>query len=271
MENIKNFIDFSLYEAKTVAKKDKDKDYLFFNGNKLEFIEKGKVTKTWTAVSGRTYYHWYEKPAVWNKRYTIPHGEWAKTKDEGPTPPGIYTLGETQYRPSDSKWKTDADYVKSAIAKSVVSNLPGSPIRDTEGHEFIQNTKISKIAWGDYRWALNPKSGTNTLGRNRFYLHGGSTPGSIGCIDLVTNSGDFAKYYAKWRERTGEKTIDVKVDYSTFKKDATIDVNSQPYTMSPSVRANTNKWYSVTDKEIIDSLEKNDVVIKPEILKKRRS
>ena len=44
MENIKNFIDFSLYEAKTVAKKDKDKDYLFFNGNKLEFIEKGKVT-----------------------------------------------------------------------------------------------------------------------------------------------------------------------------------------------------------------------------------
>ena len=90
MINIKDFIDFSLYEAKTEAKENRVKDYLLFNGNKLEFIEKGKVTKTWTAVSGRTYYHWYKKPDVWNKRYTIPHTEWAKAKDEGPTPPGLY-------------------------------------------------------------------------------------------------------------------------------------------------------------------------------------
>jgi hypothetical protein len=280
MENIKNFIDFSLYEAKTEtkdkAKEDKPKenkvkDYLFFNGNKLEFIENGKVAKSWTAVSGRTYYHWYMKPAIWNKRYTMPHAEWAKAKDEGPTPPGLYTLGVTQHRSSDSKWKTDANYVKSAVAKSTVSDLPGSPVKDTEGHEFTQNTKISKIAWGDYRWALKPKAGTDTLGRNSFYLHGGSTPGSIGCIDLVTDSGDFAKYYAQWREKTGKKTIEVKIDYSTFKKDATIDVASQPYTMSPSVRTNSNTWYTVTDKEIIDSLGKDKIVIKPEILKKRRS
>ena len=271
MINIKDFIDFSLYEAKTEAKENKVKDYLLFNGNKLEFIENGKVTKTWTAVSGRTYYHWYKKPDVWNKRYTIPHSEWAKVKDEGPTPPGLYTLGETQYRPADSKWKTDSNYVKSAVAKSTVSALPGSPIKDTEGHEFIQNTKISKIAWGDYRWALNPKLKTDTLGRNSFYLHGGSTPGSIGCIDLVTNIDDFAKYYAKWMKKTGKKTIDLRIDYSTFNKNETIDVDTQPYTMAPSVRTNTNRWYTVTDREIIDSLERDNVKIDPEILKKRRT
>jgi hypothetical protein len=41
--------------------------------------------------------------------------------------------------------------------------------------------------------------------------------------------------------------------------------------MSPSVRTNSNTWYTVTDKEIIDSLGKDKIVIKPEILKKRRS
>ena len=275
MENIKYFIDFSLNEAKDKAKEDKTKedkakDHLFFNGNKLEFIENDKVTKTWTAVSGRTYYHWYMKPYIWNKRYTMPHAEWAKAKSEGPTPPGLYTLGVTQHRPSDAKWKTDAKYVLDQQAKTTVSDLPGSNVKDEE-HEFMQNTKTSKISWGDYRWALKPKSGTNTFGRGSFYLHGGSTPGSIGCIDLITNSGDFAKYYAKWMEKTGKKTIDVKVDYSTFKKDATIDVESQPYKMSPSVRTNSNTWYTVTDKEIIDSLGKDNPAIKPELLKQRRT
>jgi hypothetical protein len=267
MNRIKHFIDFELNEAE----KDAGKDYLLFNGNKLEFIEKGKVTKSWIAVSGRTYYHWYMKPAIWNKRYTISHTEWAKAKNEGPTPPGLYTLGATQHREIDTKWKTDPDYVKKVVARSTVSVLPGSTVKDTEGHEFNQNTTVSKVAWGDYRWALQPKKGTNTLGRNSFYLHGGSTPGSIGCIDLITNSEDFAKYYAKWKEKTGNKTIEVKIDYSTFKKDAVIDVKSQPYTMPASVKSNVNNWYTVTDKDIIDSLGNDNILIKPDLLKKRRS
>jgi hypothetical protein len=113
MNNIKHFIDFSLFEAKTNA--NNSKDYLSFNGNKLEFIENGKVTKSWIAVSGRTYYHWYMKPAIWNKRYTMSPEQWAKVKNEGPTPPGLYTLGATQHRDIDTKWKTDPNYVKKRI------------------------------------------------------------------------------------------------------------------------------------------------------------
>jgi len=38
--------------------------------------------------------------------------------------------------------------------------------------------------WGTYRAPLHPQPGTNTLGRRRFFLHGGKRPGSAGCIDL---------------------------------------------------------------------------------------
>lgn len=38
--------------------------------------------------------------------------------------------------------------------------------------------------WGLYRVPLKPFSKTNTFGRKDFYIHGGSKPGSAGCIDL---------------------------------------------------------------------------------------
>jgi RHS repeat-associated protein len=38
--------------------------------------------------------------------------------------------------------------------------------------------------WGDWRVPLKPGKGTNTHGRNGFFLHGGSLSGSAGCIDF---------------------------------------------------------------------------------------
>ncbi|SEB19056.1 RHS repeat-associated core domain-containing protein, partial [Marinobacterium iners] len=38
--------------------------------------------------------------------------------------------------------------------------------------------------WGDWRMPLNPNDGTNTFGRDGFFLHGGSGDGSAGCIDI---------------------------------------------------------------------------------------
>ncbi len=38
--------------------------------------------------------------------------------------------------------------------------------------------------WGNYRAPLAPAAGTNTHGRDKFFLHGGQTPGSAGCIDV---------------------------------------------------------------------------------------
>jgi hypothetical protein len=265
--SIIKFDDFQIYEAE----KPKNESHLFFNGNKLDFIEGGKVTKSWKAVSGRTYYHWYIKPEIWKRRYTLKPEAWAKYKNEGPTPPGNYTLGETQHRTSNSKWETDANYVKQVVTKQTVTGLPGSSVKD-EPHEFKNNTPTSAVAWGDYRWLLVPKKGTQTFGRDRFYLHGGSTPGSIGCIDLVTESDDFAKYYAAWQARTGNSTISVIIDYKTFVPSASLDATSQPYKMAANTgSSNSNKWYADTDKIISDTIAKNKIPLKSDILKSRRS
>ena len=40
-------------------------------------------------------------------------------------------------------------------------------------------------SWGTYATPIRPAQGTETYGRGGFYLHGGVTPGSAGCVDLV--------------------------------------------------------------------------------------
>lgn len=39
-------------------------------------------------------------------------------------------------------------------------------------------------SWGTQRAFLNPSPGTNTFGRSGFSIHGDTSPGSAGCIDL---------------------------------------------------------------------------------------
>ncbi|MBQ1783253.1 MAG: DUF2778 domain-containing protein [Gammaproteobacteria bacterium] len=38
--------------------------------------------------------------------------------------------------------------------------------------------------WGDWRIRLHPAAGTNTFGRDGFFIHGGGMDGSAGCIDI---------------------------------------------------------------------------------------
>jgi hypothetical protein len=38
--------------------------------------------------------------------------------------------------------------------------------------------------WGSWRVPLHPLPATQTYGRSGFFLHGGSIPGSAGCIDF---------------------------------------------------------------------------------------
>ncbi|MET4163563.1 RHS repeat-associated protein [Marinobacterium sp. MBR-111] len=44
--------------------------------------------------------------------------------------------------------------------------------------DLLRNTQ------GDWRMPLTPNSGTNTYGRDGFFIHGGRSEGSAGCIDL---------------------------------------------------------------------------------------
>ena len=61
--------------------------------------------------------------------------------------------------------------------------------------------------WGNYRVPLNPAPETETHGRNNFFLHGGDTPGSLGCIDV----GKFDKYlFPSLKEGDGSMRLTVK-------------------------------------------------------------
>jgi Protein of unknown function (DUF2778) len=51
----------------------------------------------------------------------------------------------------------------------------------------------STDSWGNYRITIHPFTTTETYKRGGFFIHGGSVPGSIGCIDLTTEIDQFVK------------------------------------------------------------------------------
>lgn len=46
-------------------------------------------------------------------------------------------------------------------------------------------------SWGDVRTIIEPNAGTDTFGRDQMYMHGGTIPGSIGCVDLTIHNNAF--------------------------------------------------------------------------------
>jgi hypothetical protein len=46
-------------------------------------------------------------------------------------------------------------------------------------------------AWGNHRITIHPFPSTQTWGRGGFFIHGGVTPGSKGCIDLTLQMDRF--------------------------------------------------------------------------------
>ncbi len=95
------------------------------------------------------------------------------------------------------------------------SGRPGSTLADQHKHDygpipagnytmandnFVKNSLIRRLKgdWGSYRAALQPDRGTNTFGRSDFFIHGGSRPGSAGCIDVGQHDSmlhDLVKQY----------------------------------------------------------------------------
>ena len=128
--------------------------------------------------------------------------------------------------------------------------------------DFKQITDPSRIAWGNFRFALIPQKGTNSFGRGGFFLHGGSLPGSIGCIDLVTEIKDFGQYYKAWLEKNNNTPIKLVVDYKTYDKNEPIDVDSQPYKMNYDPLGSDSgykNWYAESDAQIRDALSANKI------------
>jgi peptidoglycan hydrolase-like protein with peptidoglycan-binding domain len=220
--------------------------HLLFNGNSVAFVEKGKVIKTFPAISGRSQYQWFIEPKIWMKRYNMKPAEWAKTPNEGPTPPGIYLLGPEQVQ-------RGSDYLEGNKTLELLTRqrAEGYPeftkVYGEMGHEFGQGTPMARYAWGNYRYALKPTKSTDTFGRTSMYLHGGSVPGSIGCIDLSVGINDFGNFFQEWKKRTGYSSIYILVDYKTFNSNLPITHPDQKFKLSGD-ELTQGKWKQAIDK-----------------------
>ena len=61
----------------------------------------------------------------------------------------------------------------------------------------------SRTAWGNYRITIHPFVATESYGRGGFFIHGGSTPESAGCIDLT---GDMDRFVSDLTGAVGSNT-----------------------------------------------------------------
>jgi len=81
-------------------------------------------------------------------------------RDIGPIPAGVYWIDPSQMVDLQSRWFYSLRYEQ---------------------------------PWGTHRITIHPFDSTPTFGRGGFFIHGGGTPGSAGCIDLTSHMADFAR------------------------------------------------------------------------------
>jgi hypothetical protein len=120
----------------------------------------------------------------------------------GPIPEGDYDLPSKQNSTDPSKegnWNTDDwnEYEK----------------WDGDGFKPWKTNvdPRSKKGWGDRFARLKPDPKTETYGRSNFNVHGGTEPGSAGCIDIGCNDRDF---FDDIRRDFDNPSVPLTVDYS---------------------------------------------------------
>ncbi|MEO9898442.1 MAG: SpvB/TcaC N-terminal domain-containing protein [Paracoccaceae bacterium] len=147
-------------------------DELHFDGKKLVWKDDhGKVLEEFEGVSGIDGHQDANSQELANK---------------GPIPEGSYDVKQSRYQQMG-----DRSYFEMLKAELGGTAWPGG-----------------ESSWGRERIWVSPRAGTNTYGRSGFSIHGGSSPGSRGCIDLCGNNSRFMN-----RFRSYGKDMELTVDY----------------------------------------------------------
>ena len=199
MQRIQSEInDYKLMLARSLNISEQDlTNVINLDGCYLEFISTNPMSEGklfWKSSSGDILCQW-DAVSGKPKYFDDNPKETMKIKNEGPTPEGVYEVGEIQA----------ADKSLIATAKGVAKLI----LMKTT-YNWNLNTVARRVSWGNFRAPLFPKEETDTFGRTSMYIHGGSIPGSIGCIDLMGGLESFAKLYSIWYENHGPINITVR-------------------------------------------------------------
>ncbi len=103
-----------------------------------------------------------------------------------------YSYRGVSGKPQDGRF----DYSQARQKIANVGPIPNGVywIRPDELDDNLINTWLSDdfaAAWGRYRISIHPFTTTETFGRGGFFIHGGATRGSAGCIDLTSAMPSF--------------------------------------------------------------------------------
>ncbi len=144
--------------------------YLEFDGEQLSWYENNQKKKSWKAMSGQPAYQC---------------AEYQNVPNSGPIPEGTWQVKQSNYQNFD-----DLSMNEMVISQAgTIAKIFGKQVGKWPGGTW---------AWGKHRVWLEPKDETNTHGRTRITIHGGSDFGSAGCIDLADGMDDFAQDYKKY-------------------------------------------------------------------------
>ena len=109
-------------------------------------------------------------------------------------------------RSSLKKCRSRAQFLKAAIGFS----------RRKGGGTVYSSVAAARRA-GNFRLTIHPYPSTVTHGRGRFFTHGGSNPGSAGCIDLTVYMDKFVENLKQELEGLPECYVALNADYSKKK------------------------------------------------------
>lgn len=119
-------------------------------------------------------------------------------------------------RPLSSKdGTTSFNYSKARQKQGSVGPIPEGTywVNPQQLWENAWYRAASRSAWGNYRLTIHPFTTTTTHGRGGFFIHGGDTPGSAGCIDLTSEMDRFVEDLKAQLGTALNCQIHVNVDY----------------------------------------------------------
>ena len=111
--------------------------------------------------------------------------------------------------------KNTFDYSLERQKKRNLGPIPAGTywIRPDELWENAWYKRGSTISWGNFRIIIHPFPGTRTWGRGGFFIHGGTYPGSAGCIDLTRYMQSFVADLTEEIDGDDECQIHLEVKY----------------------------------------------------------
>src|SRR5690554_1032389 len=116
------------------------------------------------------------------------------TPFSGPLPEGDYSIN-----PSAIQWWTNQSFTTKTAALVKKGTWPGGLFAWGVARSWISPKEVN---------VTNPTTGESIL-RNNFSIHGGTSPGSAGCIDLTTKDLPFFRML----EKSKESKIRLRVSY----------------------------------------------------------